>query len=64
MPYQRIVYINKAGNRMDVVLQIVKKLSKVIIVKDTEGNLIAPIPRNSVESISDPVKENNFDNSD
>ena len=54
---QRIKFINQEGYPCDMVLQIVKKLSKVIIVKDSEGNLLAPIPRNSVESISEPKKE-------
>jgi len=42
---------------MDVVRKIIKKQSKVIIIEDTDGSKLLPIPRNAVESITDAVKK-------
>lgn len=53
---QRIRFINKTGDPCDMVLQIVKKQSKVIVAKNLEDGSILTIPRNAVESITEPEK--------
>jgi hypothetical protein len=53
---QRIIYIDKEGNKMDIVARIIKKKSKVIIIKPDDYDFEIPIPRGAVDSISEPVK--------
>ena len=55
---QRIVYINNVGEYTDLVLDIVKRKSKVIEVINPETGNIIPIPRTAIKSITEPIKEN------
>ena len=57
MTFQRIKYINKAGEPYDMVLKIIKKQSKVIIVMNPEDESIISIPRGAVISISEDKME-------
>ena len=57
----RIKYITKDGERYDLVLKIVKKLSKVIIVRNPDDGHEFMIQRNAVESISDIQNEKPFE---
>jgi hypothetical protein len=58
---QRIKYISKEGEHHDQVLKIVKRLSKVIVVRhpDSDETETFTIPRGSVESIQEAKKEIN-----
>lgn len=58
---QRIKYINAEGHPHEQVLQIIKRKSKEIIVRDPNDDHVFSIPRHSVESISDPKKEKDKD---
>jgi hypothetical protein len=54
---KRIVYTDKAGNRMDLVARIIARKSKVIIIKPDDYDFEIPIPRGAVESVSEPKIE-------
>ena len=58
---QRIKYISKEGEHHDQVLKIVKRLSKVIVVKhpESEDNDTFTIPRGAVQSIEPAKKDIN-----
>lgn len=51
---KRIIYTDKEGNRMDLVVRILKRKSKVIIIKPDDYDFEIPIPRGAVERIEDP----------
>ena len=53
---QRIIYTNKAGEVMDLTLDILGKYSKWVKVRNPEDGTISNIPRQAVEEISEPVK--------
>jgi hypothetical protein len=53
---QRIVYINKAGETLSLVLDIIGKKSKCLIVRNPEDGKISNIPRKDIDTISDPEK--------
>lgn len=55
---QRIIYINKAGQTIDMVFDIIGKKSKNIIVKRPDDDAIMIIPRKDIESITDPKEKN------
>jgi hypothetical protein len=54
---QRIIYINIIGEHRDQVLDVVKRRSKFIDVINPATGDIIPIPRNSIESITEPLNE-------
>jgi hypothetical protein len=58
MNLKRIIYIDKEGNRMDIVARIIARKSKVVIIKPDDFDFEIPIPRGAIKEISDPVKEN------
>ena len=53
---KRIIYTDREGERMDIVARIIKRKSKVIIIKPDDYDYEIPIPNGAVESISEPVK--------
>ena len=53
---QRIIYINKAGETLDLVLDIIGKKSKCLIVRNPEDGKEYNIPRHDIESIEEPQK--------
>ena len=53
MTMQRIKYFNKTGDPCDMILQIIKKQSKYILVRNPEDNHEFTIPRIAVESIEE-----------
>lgn len=55
MLLQRVTYINKTGQTISLVLEIIGRRSKNIIVKNQDGNTFE-IPRRDIESIEDPEK--------
>jgi hypothetical protein len=54
---QRVIYINIIGEHRDQVLDIVKRRSKFIDVINPATGDIIPIPRNAIESIENPEKD-------
>ena len=58
MPLQRIVYLNKVGETLDQVLDIIGKRSKNIVVKHPGESKSFEIPRKDIEEISEPEKIN------
>jgi hypothetical protein len=54
---QRIKYTDKAGAPMDLHLIILKKKSKVIVVKRPCDGYVFEIPRLAIDEITEPVKE-------
>jgi hypothetical protein len=57
MGLQRITFINKDGQPYDLVLDIIKKQSKIIVTRNPEDGSILNIPRNAIESIETPIIE-------
>ena len=57
MLLQRIVFINKLGDTVDMVLEIIGKKSKNIITRQPDDGAILIIPRKDVEVIRDIDKE-------
>ena len=57
MTLQRINFINKLGYPFSMVLDIIRKKSKVIETRNLEDNSLFDIPRGAVEDISDPDKK-------
>lgn len=51
---KRVIYINKEGERMDIVARIIARKSKIIIIKTDDCDCEIPIPRGAVELIEDP----------
>jgi hypothetical protein len=51
---QRVIFINKAGETLDMVLDIIGRKSKDLIVRHPETGEEFPIPRRFIESISEP----------
>jgi hypothetical protein len=54
---KRIIYTDKEGNKMDIVARIIKKKSKVIIIKPDDYDYEIAIPRGAVDSIADNLVE-------
>jgi hypothetical protein len=54
---QRIIYINIIGEHRDQVLDVVKRRSKFVEVINPETGDILPIPRASIELITEPLKD-------
>jgi hypothetical protein len=48
---QRIIYISLIGERHDIILEIIKKKSKVIVCRNPEDDSMMDIPRHSVIEI-------------
>jgi hypothetical protein len=57
MGLQRILFINKEGQPCDMTLDIIRKLSKVIVTRNPEDGTIMNIPRQAVDDILEPVKD-------
>jgi hypothetical protein len=57
MGLQRIRFINKDGQPYDMVLDIIKKRSKVIETINPEDGSRLDIPRTAVLSITEPIKD-------
>ena len=51
---KRIIYLDKEGNRMDIIARIIKRKSKSIIIKPDDYDYEITIPCGAVESIRDP----------
>jgi hypothetical protein len=54
---QRVIYIDKEGERMDIVARVIRRRSKEIVIKIEDYEYPITIPRGAVESISDPKIE-------
>jgi hypothetical protein len=57
MGLQRILFINKEGQPCDMTLDIIRKQSKVIVTRNPEDGTIMNIPRQAVDDILEPVKD-------
>ncbi len=54
---KRIIYIDREGERMDIIARIIARKSKVIIIKPDDFDFEITIPRGAVTSIEDPKIE-------